>query len=144
MPSRGQNKFIRAGGAIFVSPALQRGEAAAQGTLSPGGTAHRGRSNHDDNVYGEAARSNVIRYIHRNPVVRGLVSRPEDWPWPSYRHYAVGVKGTVEIESQWTAFWRGNGLPEGVGVERREGARSRVVFAGNPERWATKQNADVV
>ena len=44
-----------------------------------------------------------LRYIHRNPVKRGLVSRPEDWRWSSFRHYALGDVGVVEIESQWTA-----------------------------------------
>ncbi len=34
-----------------------------------------------------------------NPVHRGLVARPEDWPWSSYRHYAMGEVGTVQIES---------------------------------------------
>jgi putative transposase len=67
---------------------------------------------HDSNVRGEKERSQVIRYIHHNPVVRGLVETPEDWPWSSYRHYATGTKGAVEIESQWTAFSRGNRLPE--------------------------------
>ena len=59
---------------------------------------------YDSNIYGEKARSAVIRYIHRNPVKRGLVEKPEDWVWSSFRHYVTGVKGTVEIESQWTAF----------------------------------------
>ena len=63
---------------------------------------------YDSNVRGEKARSEVIRYIHRNPVKRRLVEKPEDWPWSSFRHYATGVNGTVEIESQWTAFLRGN------------------------------------
>ena len=54
----------------------------------------------------------MIRYIHRNPVEHGLVANPEQWPWSSFRHYATGVAGAVEIESQWTAFSRGNQLPE--------------------------------
>ena len=37
-----------------------------------------------------------------DPVARGLVSRPEDWAWSSFRHYATGEMGTVEIESEWT------------------------------------------
>jgi putative transposase len=78
---------------------------------------------YDSSVRGEKARSEVIRYIHRNPVKRGLVEKPEDWPWSSFRHYATGVKGTVEIESQWTAFGRGNQLPEGVGIKRVERSR---------------------
>jgi REP-associated tyrosine transposase len=75
---------------------------------------------YDSNVSGEQARSEVIRYIHRNPVKRGLVEKPEDWPWSSFRHYATGVKGTVEIESQWTAFQRGNQLPEGIRLQKGE------------------------
>src|SRR5438445_6023201 len=43
------------------------------------------------------------RYLHRNPVKRGLVSNLEDWKWSSYRHYAVREIGIVEIESEWTA-----------------------------------------
>jgi hypothetical protein len=44
-----------------------------------------------------------LRYLHRNPVKRGLVNKPEDWKWSSFRHYALREKGTVEIESDWTA-----------------------------------------
>jgi putative transposase len=53
-----------------------------------------------------------LRYIHRNPVKRGLVTKPEEWLWSSYRHYQTGMHGTVEIESQWTACERGWQLPE--------------------------------
>ena len=59
---------------------------------------------YDGNVYGEKVRSEVIRYMHRNPVVRGLVAKAEDWPWSSFRQDANGRVGGVEIESQWTAF----------------------------------------
>jgi putative transposase len=75
---------------------------------------------YDSNVHGEKARSDVIRYIHRNPVVRGLVEKPEDWAWSSFRHYAAGTQGTIQIESQWAAFRRGNQLPEGVRLRRGE------------------------
>jgi REP-associated tyrosine transposase len=44
-----------------------------------------------------------LRYIHRNPVKAGLCERPEDWDWSSFRHYATGCEGRVEIESEWTA-----------------------------------------
>jgi len=47
-----------------------------------------------------------LRYIHRNPVARGLCDRPEQWPWSSFHHYATGVEGAVEIESEWTANQR--------------------------------------
>ena len=44
-----------------------------------------------------------LRYIHRNPVKLGLCERPEDWEWSSFRHYATGCEGRVEIESEWMA-----------------------------------------
>ena len=46
-----------------------------------------------------------LKYIHRNPVHRGLVDKPEDWPWGSYRHYALGEVGAVQIESP-VAAWK--------------------------------------
>jgi putative transposase len=70
------------------------------------------RRYYDFNVHTEEKRIEKLRYIHRNPVRRGLVEKPEDWPWSSFRHYATGEVGAVEIESQWTAFRRGNELPE--------------------------------
>jgi putative transposase len=58
---------------------------------------------YDFNVWSEDKRVEKLRYMHRNPVKRGLVERPEDWMWSSFRHYASGVEGAIEIESQWTA-----------------------------------------
>ncbi len=63
-------------------------------------------------VHNEKKSVEKLRYMHRNPVVRGLVARPEDWAWSSFRHYATGEVGVVEIESEWTANRRGNQLPE--------------------------------
>jgi putative transposase len=61
------------------------------------------RRYYDFNVHNELKRVEKLRYMHRNPVKRGLVEKPEDWPWSSFRHYATGVEGMVEIESEWTA-----------------------------------------
>lgn len=58
---------------------------------------------YDFPVWSEKKRVEKLRYIHRNPVKRGLVSRAEDWQWSSFVHYMTGVEGAVEIESQWTA-----------------------------------------
>ena len=38
--------------------------------------------------------------MHRNPVTRGLVRQPEQWPWSSYRSSAFGEDGAVRI-NQW-------------------------------------------
>jgi len=44
-----------------------------------------------------------LRYIHRNPVTRGLCERAEDWEWSSFLQYATGCGGRVEIECEWSA-----------------------------------------
>jgi putative transposase len=58
---------------------------------------------YDFNVWSEEKRIEKLRYMHRNPVKRGLVQNPEDWAWSSFRHYVSGAESVVEIESQWTA-----------------------------------------
>jgi putative transposase len=72
-------------------------------------------------VHNEEKRVEKLRYLHRNPVVRGLVAKPEEWRWSSFRHYATGLEGVVEIESQWTAGRRGNQLPEYLRYRERDG-----------------------
>ena len=61
------------------------------------------RRYYDFNVRSEAKTAEKLKYMHRNPVRRGLVEKPEDWPWSSFCHYATGSEGQVEIESEWTA-----------------------------------------
>jgi putative transposase len=63
---------------------------------------------YDFNVHNEKKRVEKLKYMHRNPVVRGLVEKPEQWTWSSFRHYATGIEGIVEIESFWTGWRRGS------------------------------------
>ncbi len=56
---------------------------------------------YDFNVITDRKRVEKLRYIHRNPVTRGLVSAPEDWPWSSYRHYCNRAAGPVTLETWW-------------------------------------------
>ena len=65
---------------------------------------------YDFNVWSQRKEIEKLNYMHRNPVVRGLVDRPEEWGWSSYCHYLTGERGTVQIESHWTA-----GRREGIG-----------------------------
>jgi putative transposase len=53
---------------------------------------------HDFNVYTRKKIIEKLRYMHRNPVKRGLVESPEQWAWSSYRHYWLGEQGPVKIE----------------------------------------------
>jgi len=66
---------------------------------------------YDFNVWSERKRIEKLRYLHRNPVERGLCAEPQEWLWSSFRHYKIGEAGTVEIESHWTARRR-----ESVGI----------------------------
>ena len=61
---------------------------------------------YDFNVWSAEKQAEKLKYLHRNPVARGLAEKPGDWPWSSFRQYLTGVEGTVEIESQWTALKR--------------------------------------
>jgi putative transposase len=57
-----------------------------------------------------------LQYIHSNPVEAGLVKRPEDWKWSSYRHYLKNGNIQISIdpigfssdrnEFLWPAPWR--------------------------------------
>lgn len=55
---------------------------------------------YDFNVWTECKQIEKLRYIHRNPVKRGLVERPEDWRWSSFRAYAYGEAGPVRV-NEW-------------------------------------------
>jgi putative transposase len=48
-------------------------------------------------VFTEKKRIEKLRYMHRNPVKRGLVLEPQDWAWSSFRHYAEGERGLVLV-----------------------------------------------
>ncbi|MGH9532192.1 MAG: REP-associated tyrosine transposase [Terriglobales bacterium] len=78
----------------------------------PGGDAPLWQKRYyDHNVRTQQSFVEKLRYLHRNPVKRGLVERPEDWKWSSFRHYALAETGSVEIESQWTADRRTGRIP---------------------------------
>jgi putative transposase len=61
---------------------------------------------YDFPVWSERKRVEKLRYIHRNPVKRGLVARPENWRWSSFLQWATGCEGRVEIECPSTALKR--------------------------------------
>ena len=52
---------------------------------------------YDFNVWTKRKRIEKLRYMHRNPVQRGLVAEPEQWRWSSFRSYAYGETGAVRI-----------------------------------------------
>jgi putative transposase len=52
---------------------------------------------YDFNVFTHNKRVEKLKYMHRNPVTRGLVERPEDWRWSSFRHYLLDEPTPVQI-----------------------------------------------
>jgi putative transposase len=77
---------------------------------------------YDFNVFTEDKRVEKLLYMHRNPVVRGLIADPADWAWSSFRHYSTGQRGVAEIDSRWT--WRDRGDVKTQVSEARPGAPS--------------------
>jgi len=86
----------------FARRALRRRRrhAAAQAELWPEQPHVWQRRFYDFNVWSQRKKVEKLRYMHRNPVKRGLVREPEQWRWSSYRSYALGEQGVVKI-NQW-------------------------------------------
>ncbi len=57
---------------------------------------------HDFNVHTESKRLEKLRYIHHNPIQRGLSKTAEAYPWSSAPHHATGTQGSVTLHSYWT------------------------------------------
>jgi putative transposase len=104
-PQRGQ--LSRAVQAFKLSVSMRSGER-------PFWQAHY----YDFNISSHEKFVEKLRYIHRNPVRRGLVTKPEDWKWSSFRHDQTGMRGIVDIESEWTARERGWQLPEWMRIRQ--------------------------
>ena len=54
---------------------------------------------HDFNVWSHKKKIEKLHYMHLNPVKRGLVSHPRDWPWSSFSFYARGATSLVRIDA---------------------------------------------
>ena len=50
-----------------------------------------------------AQRIEKLRYMHRNPMKRGLVASPELWRWSSFRAYVLGGASPVRV-NEWDAL----------------------------------------
>ena len=58
---------------------------------------------HDFNVFTHDKRVDKLRYMHRNPVKAGLVEKPEDYSWSSYRAYAFEEPHPIHISTDYRA-----------------------------------------
>ena len=48
----------------------------------------------------EIKKREKLKYIHRNPVRRGLVLEPEQWTWSSFRAYAYDERDPVLVNER--------------------------------------------
>ena len=59
-------------------------------------------SHWDVHVYTERVLRQKLTYMHGNPVRDGLVERPEEYLWSSFRNYVYGENWLIEIDQDWT------------------------------------------
>ena len=53
---------------------------------------------YDFSVYSKGKRREKLNYMHANPVIRGLVKHPKDWPWGSWSFYFGGEPILVQMD----------------------------------------------
>ena len=53
---------------------------------------------YDFNVYKPGKVKEKLNYMHANPVIRGLVEHPKDWPWSSWSFYGKQEGGLIGID----------------------------------------------
>jgi putative transposase len=53
---------------------------------------------YDFNVYRSGKVKEKLNYMHANPVIRGLVQHPKDWPWSSWSFYFQDGKGLLPMD----------------------------------------------
>lgn len=82
-------------------PQKRKRQKAGQGELFGAQAEHVWQHHfYDFNVWSKRKRIEKLRYMHDNPVRRGLVLEPEQWAWSSCRAYAFGEVGVVKL-NQW-------------------------------------------
>jgi hypothetical protein len=72
------------------------------------------------------------------PVKQGFAASPSDYQWSGFNHYATGIRGAAEIESEGTARLRGPLIAKKL---RRTGHRFTFIWEGQMDNrisvWAT-------
>jgi putative transposase len=94
-------RSLQCSGESIVTTPRSRKSGETWGTPVSGIPVHHDRfwqaRFYDFNVWTERKRIEKLRYIHRNPVERGLVPSPEQWRWSSFRWYLYGETAPVRI-----------------------------------------------
>jgi putative transposase len=51
------------------------------------------------NIWTPKKRDEKLNYMHNNPVKRGLVKEPGDWPWSSWRFYFLNDTSLLAMDA---------------------------------------------
>jgi len=54
---------------------------------------------YDFNVFTGEKKKEKLEYMHGNPVTRGLVNHPKEWPWSSWSNYAEKGRGLIPVDT---------------------------------------------
>ena len=106
--SRRIRELLRKEGALSILGALR--EAAERERAAP--TAFWQYRFDNFTVTSLEALEQKVDYIHRNPVTRGLVDKPQDWALSSAAEYAGIGQSIVPIDRDWNCLGFGT-LPSG-------------------------------
>ena len=49
-------------------------------------------------IYSEKKRLEKLNHMHNNPVKRGLVRSPQEWPWSSFRYYHLNDASLLSMD----------------------------------------------
>ena len=141
---------VKLGFARRVLAERKRQRVCGQGELWEGGREHIWQARfYDFNVWTEHKRIEKLRYMHNNPVKRGLVLQPEQWRWSSFRSYVYGESGLVRIndcgvlnmrlQARCVNAWCGVRAGSRVSKTARRGAPPlRVSVYNLRQMWATR------
>jgi putative transposase len=77
---------------------------------------------YDFNTWSSGKIKEKLVYMHENPIRRGLVAHPQDWPWSSWSYYAFREEGLIRIDS-FGCFSRMGSHSVEVGLEELGGEK---------------------
>jgi putative transposase len=81
----------------FTRRLLRAGCSHPSKNAKGGAAAFWQRRFYDFPVWTKEKRIEKLKYMHRNPVKRGLAEAPDQWKWSSFRFYAFGESGPVLV-----------------------------------------------
>ena len=55
---------------------------------------------YDFNVYSTGKVKQKLNYMHANPVIRGWVKHPKDWPWSSWSFHEKSEAGLIRVDAE--------------------------------------------